>query len=701
MSYRHPRFYREDYTGFNRGAQAGFTQAYTEVTAYFDKKIEDRKAYEADLHTQADKMREQLTAAKEAGATFQKSIEDQVQLFLKEGLSAEGTDKPGFFAQNIKENRKSKLDLDAANANFNEKIAAANNLIDRTFVQSLEIDEDFDHGSGSYLEYASVVKALQSNFKEGGSMDFNYKGKGSNEFDFGVTINNPRWREGDPEEEKTITYTAEQVQALIGENDPEARKQIEENINASLTTLSNTAKADLEKRNAYGQSVKGTAGNTEGKAYYGETSVRSTVSTFMSEMRQQDENNPDDPSLIDDIFNNKVKFNDKIRIEELERAGGSSLVALTKDENGNVDGDKAEKLAQLLDMPHNEISMSKKILTELGVTDQGEAMKLLEAAKNNMVERYLVNEVMGMGIASKFVPPTTPTGGGDGGGRNNNQGGNFREITIGDQSGRFLELNTDTDKLAGDYSKLNEEKLLPRNVKKNEDGTFDFDVKKGAWWQLGSDYDEDKISEKEFAELLKDPNFKNQYIQSLQDQDYSDLDLTDYDTSTIASLQEGNVTVDGSKKNIYNSDFDRTTGELTLFLSDEANQTSKTQKVYNMRTQTGYMDYYMDRLGYSTQKERNEGFEVAADLMTDELLQNDYNDSFTVDPYEFLEDGPVRDMFTVKKKIQDINLVKSKLAELYKDNPAKQESELQRLLREYSEDTNPHSLVLDEFLRNK
>ena len=37
---------------------------------------------------------------------------------LKEGLSAEGLDKPGFLAQNIKENRKSKLDLDFANANF-------------------------------------------------------------------------------------------------------------------------------------------------------------------------------------------------------------------------------------------------------------------------------------------------------------------------------------------------------------------------------------------------------------------------------------------------------------------------------------------------------------------------------------------------------------------------------------------------------
>ena len=402
MSYRHPRFYKEDYTGFSKGMESAFETAFTNVTDYFDKKIEDRKAYEADLHAQGEKMREQLTAAKEAGATFQKSIEDQVQSFLKEGLSAEGLDKPGFLAQNIKENRKSKLDLDAANANFNEKIAAANNVIDRALVQSLEIDEDYDHGSGSYLEYASVVKALQSNFKEGGSMDFKYKGEGSNEFDFGVTINNPRWREGDPEEEKTITYSAEQIQALIGENDPAARAQIEENIDTSLTTLKNTAESDLDKRHASGM-----AGGKDGLLYSGEKSVALTVQNFMKEMRQQDENNPDDPSLIDDIFNNKVKFNDKIRLEELQRAnGGGVLATLAKD------GESSDKLAMLLDLPHNEISYSKKLLKEMGITDPDQvkkALNTLEEAKNNMVERYLNNEVMGMGITSKYIQPKAPT----------------------------------------------------------------------------------------------------------------------------------------------------------------------------------------------------------------------------------------------------------------------------------------------------
>tara|TARA_Y100000592_G_scaffold48888_1_gene77426 strand:- start:2230 stop:4260 length:2031 start_codon:yes stop_codon:yes gene_type:complete len=399
MSYRHPRFYKEDYTGFNKGASAAFQQSFTDVKGYFDKKIEQRKEYEADLHAQADKMREAAAASGQVGAEFQKKLEENIQNFLKEGMAVDGMDKPGFFFQNVKETgKKDKLDLDKANANFNAEIAAANNITDRAFVAGLEIDEDYDHGSGSYLEYASVVKALQSNFKEGGNVDFKYKGEGSNEFGFGVTINNPRWRPGDPEEEKMITYSAQDVQRLIGENDPKARAQIEENINTAVDSLVKTAKSDLDERFASGR-----ASGKDGVLYKGETSVENTVAQYMREMRQQDENNPDDPSIIDDIFNNKVKFNDNIRLQELERVEGSAgLIGLANNE------DNAEKLAMLLDMPHNELSYSKKILNEMGVKDVDGALKTLEAAKNNMVERYLKNEVMGSGIASKYIDPKAP-----------------------------------------------------------------------------------------------------------------------------------------------------------------------------------------------------------------------------------------------------------------------------------------------------
>lgn len=692
MSYRHPRFYKEDYTGFNKGASAAFQQSFTDVKGYFDKKIEERKAYEADLHAQADKMREAAAASGQVGADFQKKLEENIQNFLKEGMAVDGMDKPGFFFQNVKETgKKDKLDLDKANANFNAEIAAANNITDRAFVAGLEIDEDYDHGSGSYLEYASVVKALQSNFKEGGSVDFKYKGEGSNEFGFGVTINNPRWRPGDPEEEKMITYSAQDVQRLIGENDPNARKQIEENINTAVDSLVNTAKTDLEKRFASGR-----ASGKDGVLYTGQTSVNSTVAQYMKEMRQQDENNPDDPSIIDDIFNNKVKFNDKIRLEELERAGGNTLIDFTKDENGNVNEDNAEKLAMLLDMPHNELSYSKKILNEMGVEDVDGALKTLEAAKNNMVERYLKNEVMGSGIASKYIDPKTPPPPSDDGGGDSDpsSSANLREISIADQSGRFLEVSTDSEKLGNDYNTLSDKKLLPRNVVKNEDGTYEFDVKS---WQFWGDYDKDKISESQFKEYLKDPKFKEQYLNSLQETNYGDFDVTEYENVDLSNLEQSNVTVDGSKKQIYESNFNRSSGELTLFLEDPSKPgTSRNTKTYNMRSQSGYMDYYMDRLGYSTQKERNEGFETAASLMVDELVQNDYNDNFSVNAYDFLEDGPVRDMYTIKKYAQDYKLVKGKLTQQYPNNPEKVEAELNKLITSYDDGD---LLALDKFYR--
>lgn len=423
MSYRHPRFYREDFTGFNNAMQKSFGEQFKNVTDYFDKKIEVRKQYEKDLHAQADKMREEAEAAGNIGADFQKELEENIQNFLKEGLKMEATGKKGgigLFGGNVTEYKKDKLDLEKANANFNAQITAANGITNRAFIEDLEIDEDYDHGSGSYLEYATVIKGLKSNFKQGGNINFKYKG--DNDFGMGVTVNNPRFDPELPESDdnkKEITYSAQEIQRLIGENDPEARKQIEENIKSAEETLLNQAKSDLEKRNAYGQSVKGTEGNTDGTAYYGETDVKRRVETFVTELQQQDENNPDDGSVIDDIYNNKIKFNDKIRLEELQNVGGDGVNLLL---NKVKDPKLADELAMLLDLPKNDISYQKKILSKMGITDPEEvksAMSSLDEAKNNMVKRYLTNQVVGAGIGSKFVSPTVPKStGGSGSGMN-------------------------------------------------------------------------------------------------------------------------------------------------------------------------------------------------------------------------------------------------------------------------------------------
>ena len=431
MSYRHPRFYKEDYGSFGKAFQKNFDTQFNNVMDYYEQQGAARKEYENDLYAQADKMREDAKAAGATAADLKGKIEDQVQAFLKEGLEVglkQGAKGSGFLGMNIRETgKKNRLQLDEANASFNANIQAANQITDRAFVSGLQVDEDYDHGSGSYLEYASVVKSLQN---QQGTADFTYSG--DNKFSFGVEIDNPRY---DPElpvndnqyledgktrnpdyNPKKLKYNAEEVQRLIGENDPEARKQIEENINTATETLLKTAESDLERKfaqgNAYGDPTKGAA-------YLGETAVKEVVGGYMQELQQQDENNPDEGSIIDDIYNNKVKFNDKTRMEIFQGIEGSEFLLDKISKDGNINPELADEMAMLLDLPKNDITYQRRILKKLGVTepeDVKRAMDSINAAKDGMVERYLVNEVYGSGITSKYIKPQAPKPSGPTGG---------------------------------------------------------------------------------------------------------------------------------------------------------------------------------------------------------------------------------------------------------------------------------------------
>ena len=135
MSYRHPRFYKEDYGAFGKAFQQNFDEQFNNVMDYYDQQAAARKEYENDLFAQADKMREDAKAAGATAADLKGKIEDQVQVFLKEGLEVKGLDKPGFLGMNIKETgKKNRLQLDEANASFNANIQAANQITDRAFV---------------------------------------------------------------------------------------------------------------------------------------------------------------------------------------------------------------------------------------------------------------------------------------------------------------------------------------------------------------------------------------------------------------------------------------------------------------------------------------------------------------------------------------------------------------------------------------
>ena len=402
MSYRHPRFYREDYTGFNKGLTTQFETTFSNMNDYYDKKIAARKKYEKDIFNQADEMRKQAKNAEQVGAKFMEDTEEQIQIFIKESLEAEGLDRPGFFGQNIRGIEKSQLDLDKANATFNAKMAAANNLTDLIFVQGLDLDTDHDHGSDSYLEFVTVAKALKA-----GNTNMNLTYDKNNEFGFNITVENPYWRTGDPESEKMKTYSAEDIQIMIGENNPEIRKNQEEQLSTTLETFTGKVKTNLDDAFSRGKAY---GDPTKGEAYNAKRFIESEADAFMLEMQKQDENNPEDGNIIDQIFNNNVKFNDKTRSEALESVGGKYLIDLAY--NGLKSGDQGNKeeiLAMILDMPKNQIQFQEKLLKELGVQEKNidKALDIVDKSKDKLVKRYLINEIEGQGIGSKYIQGAT------------------------------------------------------------------------------------------------------------------------------------------------------------------------------------------------------------------------------------------------------------------------------------------------------
>ena len=122
MSYTRPRFIREDYGAMNRNMMSQYKEHSQNMIDYFDEKIEDRKNYHADVTAQAEEMRTSGANIENFASKTSEEIEAEIQKFISSALEVEGTDKPGFFSQNIKEKRMTQQELDAVNANFNSEI---------------------------------------------------------------------------------------------------------------------------------------------------------------------------------------------------------------------------------------------------------------------------------------------------------------------------------------------------------------------------------------------------------------------------------------------------------------------------------------------------------------------------------------------------------------------------------------------------
>ena len=377
---------------------------------------------------------------------------------------------------------------------------------------------------------------------------------------------------------------------------------------------------------------------------------------------------------------------------------------------GNTKTVAMEILGDLLDTPTHDYKGRAKDLERLynltgGEEAHGDLQEFIKKQEGTIgryrdaaTKRFVVNEMISRGIASdhikaKKAPPTNTNNGGGGGG--GNDATNIREVQIQDTTTNILSMGDeiDVDAVVSNYSQYDEQKLLPRNVVKNKDGSYEFEVKQGNWYEFRSNYNEDKISEEQFKEYMNDPVFAKQYQEAVSGAGYGEVDPSSMFAQVFdpERLSEGEIKIDGGNKQIHDSAYDNKSGQLTIYLEEyEKDPTAKNTKTYNLRTQNGYISYYLDRMGAGTQKERNELYDEGARQLVKDLVQNRYNTSswggnFPVEPLEMLDDGVVKEMYLTEKKIQD---EKDYAAYFRQANPNMSAEDIEAHLKKIKEDSN-------------
>ena len=410
MSYRNPRFYKEDYTLINRSFQAAFKDAYKGAQDYYDKIEAEQKEYESDVQVRSDLMKQDIANLKNLAAGTQAEILKTVNQFYDEATRVDtgGKDNLGFFAKNLDQERRSKTDLDLAAQNFTAAAQPLNSLFG--MLNDLDEKGGLNKSSDTYLEFAAVVQAARNGFRGNieNQKQFSFSKTGTNDFDMNIRIENPKWRPGDDESKKYIDVDSKLLATYIGNNDPQLKARYDEAYSGKdgvLESLKGEYTSRMNQIYADGNVPR----NSKGFAITPEDFLKDDVKDYVNVVK----GDGSEETMITDIFNNSVDFGTPKRFKMLTKfAAGKTLlenlVQFVDEEDDDVV--KKEIVADLLETKHNDTSLNRSLLLKLGVKEEDipATIKGLNDLKNEMVAEKLYDEIYSDGLTSKYRRETAP-----------------------------------------------------------------------------------------------------------------------------------------------------------------------------------------------------------------------------------------------------------------------------------------------------
>ena len=410
MSYRNPRFFKEDYTLINRSFQAAFGAAYKGAQDYYDKIETEQKEYESDVQVRSDLMKQDIANLKDLAAGTQAEILKTVNQFYDEATRVDTGDKDrlGFFAKNLDQERRSKTDLDLAAQNFTAAAQPLNSLFG--MLNDLDEKGGLNKSSDTYLEFAAVVQAARNGFK--GNLEnpeqFKFSKTGTNDFDMNIRIENPKWREGDPPSKKYIDVDSKLLATYIGNNNPELKARYDEAYSGKDGVLEGL-KGEYTTRMNQIYADGNVPRNSKGFAITPEDFLRDDVKDYVNAVKGDGSKE----TMITDIFNNSVDFGTSKRFNMLIKSGSKNsflktLVTFVDEEDDDVV--KKEIVADLLETKHNDTSLNRSLLLKLGVKEEdiSATIKGLNDLKNEMVAEKIYDEIYSDGLTSKYRRETKP-----------------------------------------------------------------------------------------------------------------------------------------------------------------------------------------------------------------------------------------------------------------------------------------------------